>query len=220
MKLIDVRLRDAILWQYEQAKRLIGLVDLMQAGYDVTTEQFWGDWYRDVFNIDTANDFGLSVWAKILGVKTVISFDPQPAKNAFGFGVERKNFSAPTGFGSRSGGQVGLTLEQKRLVVRLRYFQLTHRPTLDNINALLKTYLWKGDNKVFVSDPQDMSIIMYTFMYQPDGGLMFLLQNMDVLPRPAGVKTGVKIVGKTSFGFGVNRANFVVPSNFGNIGVF
>lgn len=209
-------IREAILWQFETAARLIGLVDIVKAGYDKYSRDFWDKWYTDVFNIDTANDFGLGIWAKILGVKLSVSFEPQTAKVAFGFGANRNNFHAQTNFGSRAGGTAGLTTSQRRMVIRARHFQLTTRPTVDNINEFLRSYFWKGDSKVYVIDPQDMSQIVYTFLYQPDGELSFLLDNIDILPRPACVGVGINIItGDAKFGFGTNRANFNPPTNFG-----
>lgn len=217
--IIDANLRQVILWQYETATQLIGVVDLMQAGYDRLELDFWENWYWDVFNIDTANDFGLGLWSKILGVKVSVDFEAQADKEAWGVGPNRRNFSPQTNFGSRDGGTVSLTTEQKRMVIRARYFQLTNRPTLDNINEFLKRYFWRGDSRVWVHDPQDMGLILYTFQYQPDGNLSFLLENMDILPRPACVGTGVRIISKTAWGVGPNRQNFSPPANFGHIGV-
>ena len=50
-----------LLWQYNQADNLRGLLELKQVFYDREQRDFWQNWYRDVFDLRTANDFGLTV---------------------------------------------------------------------------------------------------------------------------------------------------------------
>lgn len=212
-----VDLTQSILWQYNNAENLNAIISKLCDLNDLANKKFWEDWHSNVFNINTANDFGLEVWSRILNVKAGVSFEAQPEKLAFGLGKNRKNFNAPTNFGSRDGGYVGFTTEQKRLLVKSRLFQLTQSPTLTNINRFLKENLWKDDAKVFVTDPFDMTFALYTFNYQPDANIMFLIKNTDFLPRPSTVDIDFRIVGKTSFGVSKNRANFNKPTNFGKL---
>lgn len=209
-------IKSVILWQYEEAVRYKGIIDVIQKGYDRLQSDFWEKWYQDVFNIDTANDFGLYIWSLIL--QTPVSFDFQStSKIAFGLGEERENFKPPTNFGNKNGGFVNFTTEQKRLIIKCRYFQLTHKPTIDNINTFLKHNFWKDDNKVYVMDNFEMEWITYSFFYQPNAFLDFLLNQANILPRPAGVGVKILIFSKIAFGFGENRKNFTTPSNFGKI---
>lgn len=212
---LHANLMRAILWQYEKAPKLKKLVENQERVHNELVGEFWEGWYRDVFNLDTANAFGLSIWARILDVNLSVSFDPQPEKVAFGLGPNRRNFASPSNFGSREEGQVNLNVEQVRLAIRARYFSLTNKPTIPNINRFLQRYFWRGDSQVYVTDPQDMSFVLYTFRYTPGGDLAFLLDNTDLLPRPSGVGVSYRIIGKTSFGVGPNRRNFASPSNFG-----
>ena len=67
MKLeFNVNLMRTILWQYENAPKLKALVQSEQDWANENVTEFWKDWYRDVFNLKTANDFGLNVWSRIL----------------------------------------------------------------------------------------------------------------------------------------------------------
>lgn len=217
MKDLSVDLSRVILWEYEQAENLKAIINNQNIAHNKLVNEFWSDWYRDVFNIDTANRFGLSIWARILNVDLSVEFEPQLDKVAFGVGLNRRNFAPGTNFGARDGSTVGLTTEQLRLLIRTRYFSLTERPTVTNINAFLQRYFWRGQAKVYVTGPQDMSFVLYTFNYTPDGELAFLLDNTDVLPRPSTVGVSYRIIGKMSFGVGLNRRNFAAPSNFGVI---
>lgn len=209
-------IRSVILWQYEEATRYKGIIKIIEDSYNILQVDFWEKWYKDVFNIDTANDFGLYIWSLIL--KTPVQFDfKSSSKIGFGVGPERKNFKAPTNFGNKNGGFVNFTTEQKRLIIKCRYFQISYKPTMDNINAFLKENFWKDDNRVYVLDNFDMQWITYSFFYQPDAFLDFLLNQANILPRPAGVGVKILIFSKTAFGFGKNRRNFATPSNFGLI---
>lgn len=214
--LFKADLHKAILWQYEQSPNLKALIEYKQRFYDEAVSGFWQKWYDEFYNIDTAENWGLNVWAQILNVELSKEFEPHE-KVAFGFGQNRMNFNRGN-FGSREGGLVHLTVEQKRTLIRTRYFSLTQAPTLDNINAHLAKYYSRGESKVYVVDHQDMTYITYTFFYKIDGALRFLIDEMDLLPRPSTVKVRVREVGKLAFGFGEERANFATPSNFGITG--
>ncbi|HAT1513852.1 TPA: DUF2612 domain-containing protein, partial [Morganella morganii] len=107
-----------------------------------------------------------------------------------------------------------LTPEQKRLIIRMRYFNLTQSPTVTNINEFLQRFFWNGDSKVFVLDPLDMTYMYYVFMFNPDERLRVLLENFDLMPRPSGVGVRYRVVAKIAFGTGKYRKNFL-KSNFG-----
>lgn len=203
----------AILWQYENADKLKALAHLKAAYFNQSTVSFWQNWYRDVFNIDTANDFGLLVWSRILDVPLGIDIPPSDKnKIGFGFGKKKANFKA--NFRRNADYTLSLTLDQKRMLVRMRYFNLTQSPTVTNINEFLKRFFWREDSKVFVLDPFDMTYMYYVFNFNPDERLRLLLENFDLMPRPSGVGVKYRIVTKKAFGYGQYRKNFL-KSNFG-----
>lgn len=203
----------AILWQYEDADNLKALAGYKSAYFDKSTVQFWRNWYRDVFNIDTANEFGLNIWSRILDVPLGIDVPPSDkTKVGLGFGKKKANFKA--NFRRNSDYTLSLTVEQKRLIIRMRYFNLTQSPTVTNINEFLMRLFWQEDSKVFVLDPLDMTYMYYVFNYNPDERLRLLLENFDLMPRPSGVGVKYRIVTKQSFGHGKFRKNFL-SSNFG-----
>ena len=203
----------AILWQYEDADNLKALAGYKSAYFDKSTVQFWRNWYRDVFNIDTANEFGLNIWSRILDVPLGIDVPPSDKTTVgLGFGKKKANFKA--NFRRNSDYTLSLTVEQKRLIIRMRYFNLTQSPTVTNINEFLMRLFWQEDSKVFVLDPLDMTYMYYVFNYNPDERLRLLLENFDLMPRPSGVGVKYRIVTKQSFGHGKFRKNFL-SSNFG-----
>lgn len=202
----SVNLLAAILWQYEDAEKLKALAYAKQAWTTENQTNFWLGWYRDVFNVDTANAFGLSIWGRILNVRLGVEVEPQD-KVAFGFGGFNKNFNAPSNFGVTSSGNQSLTIEQQRLVIKLRYFQLTSRGTVPEINRFMNQ-LFSSQGGVFVIDPHDMSFAIYQFNFSPDSQLRFILDEFDLLPRPAGVGVKWQVQMRPVFGFGPYNINF------------
>lgn len=60
--------KGVILWQYDHAYNLIALIDGFNKIATATVTQFW-DYFRDgVFNIMTADEFGLNVLGRIMGL--------------------------------------------------------------------------------------------------------------------------------------------------------
>jgi hypothetical protein len=208
----SVNLLRSVLWQYEGAEKLIALIKKENEWMEENNNQFWLNWIRDVFDLDTANDFGLSVWGRILNINLGFTVAPDPTKIAFGFGPNNANFSRGN-FGRIKQAELSLTTEQKRLVLKLRYRQLTTRPTVIYINRVLQDIF--GDRGlVYVADSLDMNNLIYFFGFPIDEQLRIVLEKFDVLPRPSTVGVKIQLQIRPSFGFGTNHLNF----NRGNFG--
>lgn len=201
----SVDLLRALLWQHNDAARLEGLLRQKQEWYDSNQSAFWTDWVTDVFDLRTANDFGLAVWAIILDIPlAVTSQGDAPDKPIWGFGQYRENFNNGN-FASM--GSSSLTTEQKRLVLQLRYFQLVTRGTVPEINAFL-AYIFEPLGLAYVNDGHDMTAL-YVFEFPLSSALEMVLTEYDLLPRPAGVKINYAIIGDADgFGFGRYHENF------------
>jgi len=203
----SVNLLRALLWQHNKAERLEAIMRAKQAWYDENQSEFWESWFRDVFDLRTADEFGCQVWAAILGVKLTISSDPtNPDKPTFGFAPFGQNFTNGN-FGQQGSGTISLTVEQRRLVLRLRYFQLVTRCTTPEINRFMAS-LFGPYGPVFVQDLNDMSAIVYVFGFSLGSQLRYILQQYDVLPRPATVGISYIVVARPTWGFGEFNKNF------------
>lgn len=200
----SLNLMRALLWQYNKAERLEALIQQKQDWYSLEHSGFWTNWTRDVFDLRTANDFGLAVWSIILNLPLAIAAEPDdPGKPIWGFDQYFENFENGN-FASVSG--TALTTEQKRLVLRLRYFQLVTRATVPEINAFF-SYLFAGYGPVYVNDG-DM-VALYVFEFALPESLLLVLTEYDLLPRPAGVKVdSVFTLSIGEWGFGRHYQNF------------
>lgn len=196
----------SLLWEHDNAERLKYLIKKKQEFIDVAHRDFWDGWYRDVFDVNTANDFGLEVWSRILNIRLNATIEPGSKAAVFGFGATNKNFGNGS-FYRQSAGEVGVITEQKRLIIKLRYLQLVSRATVPETNRVLKD-LFSDQGNVFVVDSNDMTFSTYFFTFAPDSQTQFILEKYDLLPRPSGVGVKYQISVRPSFGFGQFNLNF------------
>lgn len=203
--IFDSETMQAILWQYDGAERLQSLIKQKAEWYGINWEGFWHHWYWDVFNLNTANDFGLSVWAIILDLPLYTSQQPSPP-NYHNFGFANYGFNFDNGnFAVDVPVVNSLTVENKRLLLKLRYFQLTTRGAIPETNAFLARLF--GSGTAYLVDNLDMTIT-YVFTQPIAASLMYVLQNLDILPSPAGVGYNIVTLSAPSFGFDPYGLNF------------
>lgn len=138
------------------------------------------------------------------GNAVVDVFNPQLVANTAASNG-RQNFNNGN-FGVSQAG-VGLTTDQKRILLKLKYYKLISRCTVPEINARMKAILGQYGS-VYVLDGNNMRYTTYVFGFAPNSALQFILENFDVLPRPSAV--GVKYIVSTrpAFGFGSFNQNF------------
>lgn len=202
----SVNLLRALLWQYNEASRLESLLTQKQEWFNVENQGFWDDWMVDVFDLRTANDFGLAVWAIILNMPLTVSQNPdEPDKPIWGFAVDEENF---TNGNFATWIQLPLTTAQRRLILRLRYFQLVTTGAVPEINEFLR-YLFEDEGRAYVTDGLNMTA-RYVFEFGLPNEVQQVLSTFDLLPRPAGVEIDYIILPEVleTWGFGVFRQNF------------
>lgn len=208
----SVNLLAAILWQYNDATALQLIIRQKQAWYDANQQDFWQNWVTNVFNLETANAFGLSVWSVILGLPLFVSEPPTPSEfTPFGFGPYYSTFDN-SNFGTFGGETNNLPLETKRIALRLRYFQLCSSGTVPEINRFMN-YIFASYGKVILVDNLDMTQT-YVFSFTLTWDLIYLFENFDILPRPAGVKSSYRSSTEGVWGFGPGN----LPFDQGNFG--
>lgn len=195
-----------LLWQDDNAENLQALLQAKQDWYDTNHCDFWNDWIVNVFNLDTANDFGLSVWAAILDLQLFATNEPSPDDYpAFGFDSDTNRNFDNGNFATDENSDFLLTTEQKRTILKLRYFQLTTRGAIPEINRFLQ-YLF-GDSYIYALDGLDMSMT-YINTERLDPELRRAIVELDLLPRPAGVKINYVDASYKAWGFSESSFNF------------
>lgn len=200
----SVNLLRAILWQYNEATNLQALLEKEQIFYTDNQTAFWENWYRDVFDLRTANEFGLTVWSIILGQPIFLNKGPDN-RETWGFETYHVNFERGN-FGNADGSSYRLQPESARILLRLRYYQLTGSGTVPEINRILAD-VFKDLGKAYLFDNLDMTQL-YIFTFPLPSDLIFMFSNFDILPRPAGVDSDYQVIVNESWGFDEFHENF------------
>lgn len=196
----------SLIWQYNDALKLQAIIEDKQAWIDENVRTFWANWYTDVFDLRTANDFGLQVWAAILGMQFTLKENVPTL--IFGFsGSGGLNFNNSVFYPSNT--EI-LTTEQKRLILRLRYRQLTSNATIDEVQRAVGDLLPGAK----VLDKLDMSLLI-TYPTIPDALTLYILDNYDVIPRPNSVQLNRRFGYATWFGFSGSGGQNFNNSTFG-----
>ena len=200
----SVNLLQSILWQYDESTNLVSLINQKQDWYNTNQTEFWSSWYTNVFNLQTANLFGLAVWSIILNIPIFVPFEPEPEdKPLWGFNAYTtppalENTYLNYGFGnfSSQGQDIELTEEQQRFLLRLRYFKLVTRADIIDINNFLN-YLVSTSSIGFTGQIYALDGLNMTLKYIITNStfpinLLAAIVRLDVFPRPAGV--GIKSI--------------------------
>lgn len=205
----QIDLKNCIDWQRSNAEKFKCLVEKKDQWYQKNHCDFWNSYYHDTFNLDTANDFGLSVWSVILNEQVYGVVKPSD-KISWGFGVNKANFNNGN-FGVNSDTGYNFTIEQARILLKMKAFTLhmsgkVHGVGVIGINESLQKIL--GTGKMSCIDNRDMT---FTYIVYDDAlsGLSTELYKRDLLPRPVGIDIKLVIRGNVKqWGFGPNRSNF------------
>lgn len=208
----QVNLMRSILWQYEQSPKILELARKDQEWIDTYHNKFWEDWYRDVYNLKTANPFGLVVWSKILNREIIIKGN-SAAKDSFGF--DGANTPSVDNFNYNNAGfafdfsNSTVSVDTARTVLLMRWWELTSVPTIPNLNLMLKDIF--GSGRAYVAD--NWSVIPMTIIYQFNIEIPYdltnLFDNHDVLPRPSCVDVSWNSTPQKHF-------RYDAPDNFDN----
>lgn len=169
-----IDLKQCLLWQYQNSEKLKSLILSKEEWYQGHQAQFWQDWYDNVFNIETANDFGLSVWGEILNFS--------------------RNVTA------KDGSLHYLTTEQYRMILKGQLLRFGMGASAPEMNKWLST-VFAGKGACYCLDSYNMTAIPVVFRAAPNDEIKWLLGNIDFFPRPAGVGYQVRIIPNTVFGF-------------------
>lgn len=196
----------AILWQDENHSNIRSLIEKKQAWYQENHCDFWNSWVTDVFDLNTANDFGLRVWSEILDLPLYATNTPSPDDYpAFGFDSDTNQNFDNGNFAVDQNTSYLLSTEQKRILLKLRFFQLITRGAIPETNRFLSSLF--GQGLVYALDGNDMTMT-YVNTERLASELRRAIIDFDLLPRPASV--GIKYVDGSldSWGFSDSSQNF------------
>lgn len=180
-----------VLSQYANSPILTQLILNLQQCIDQT--QNLDNFFDLIWNVDTAQGYGLDVWGRIVAVNRVLHLVSGPPW--FGFAddlVTPPDYETfgPGGVGPFYGGQqltsnFILSDDGFRVLILAKAFSNICDGSILSINRLLQT-LFGVSGKAYVVDNQDMSF-NYVFEFKLSALQAAILTQSGVFPKPTGV---------------------------------
>lgn len=171
--------------QYANSPVITGMITAFNAAMDMT--QLLDEFYDMMWNILTAEDYGLDVWGRIVGVSRTISI---PGSVQY-LGFEEAG-SSWTGFNQGilfSGGLLTTNFvlqdgDFRRLILAKAAGNVSDG-SIQSVNAILLK-LFPGRGVCYVQDNQNMTLT-YVFKFALTPVEIAIVSQLNVLPNAAGV---------------------------------
>lgn len=172
------------------------LVQLIRNFWEYIDQQPNFDSFFDlIWNIDTAQGYGLDVWGRIVGVSRVIPVEFDDLY--LGFEEGNPNNRAPFNTAPMFTGSTPLTSNfiltdaQFRLLIFAKALSNISDGSIPAINQLLLN-LFPGRGNCYVTDGLDMTMT-YTFEFALSPVELAIVESSGVLPKPVGVSAEVVV---------------------------
>jgi len=199
-----------IISQFQPGPSLSQLIDNLDEYLDPTADLI--AFYDNVWNVDTANDFGLNIWGRIVGVSRVIPIagtngafgfsnsDSPPDWENFGSNVTSASTAGgPFYAGGASTGSYTLNTESYRTLILAKALANIVATTTPALNQLVQN-LFPGMGRAFVTDNLNMTMT-YVFEFALTPIQYAILAYSGVLPHPGGVGVNILVIPGGFFGF-------------------
>lgn len=174
-----------IISQYSNSPILTAMIESFNAAMDPT--ELLDDFYDLIWNVLTAEGYGLDVWGRIVGVDRAVNVSQ--AGEYLGFQEPGNDW---TGFnqgifysGPVLTNNILLTDAQFRPVVLAKAATNIWDGSIPGLNTILLA-LFKGRGQVYAADNQNMSIT-YTFDFALTALDSAIISGSGALPQPTGV---------------------------------
>lgn len=149
-----------------------------------------GSFYDLIWNVDTAQGYGLDIWGRIVGVTRTIFV---PAGSFFGFEeatpTSKPFNTAPFYAGPSSTNNYQLSDDSFRTLIFAKALANISDGSIPSINQILLN-LFSGRGNCYVTDGEDMTMT-YTFEFVLSAVEQAILQQSGVLPKPVGVSATI-----------------------------
>lgn len=177
-----------VISQYANSPVLLEVLGNMASYIDPTVniDRF----FRLIWNVDTAEGYGLDVWGRIVGVSRVLQlpldedyFGFEEATDAFGFN------QAPFFNGNVLTSNFSLSDTAYRKLILAKALANISDGSIPGINQILIN-LFSDYGNCYVTDGNDMTMT-YTFSASLSPVDFAIVSQSGVLPRPAGVSVSI-----------------------------
>ena len=174
-----------IISQYSNSPALTQWITNINAVIDPTYDL--ENFYDLIWNIQTAQGYGLDVWGRIVGIGRVLAVSATPFFGYTGpLGHSGDSFTAaPFYEGEPTTTNYSLTDEAYRQLILAKAAANITNGSIQAINQILMN-LFAGRGNAYVIDNGDMTMV-YKFNFHLEPFEVTIVQGSGVLPTPAGV---------------------------------
>jgi len=219
-----LNVEQTIMSQYANSATLVQLIQNMNGYIDPTADI--QNFYNLVWNVDSAEGFGLDIWGRIVGLPTGRIIPIPGTSGAFGFQNDDfppdwqnfGNINQPGTGGPFFNGEIttgGYRLNDGSFLTLILTKALANivATTIPALNQLIQN-LFPGRGRCYVLDKGNMAM---TFVFEFPLSIVeyAILAFSGVLPTPTGVKFNIIVVPAGTFGF-AEQGPLVEPFNFGS----
>lgn len=182
-----INVEQTIISQYANSPIIVQLIQGINKYIDPRADI--DNFYNTVWNVDTAQGFGLDIWGRIVGVSRLLQI---PATNAYlGFneavpGAYAFN-DAPMWDGSPPATNAYFLADSAyRTLILTKAMANILQPSAPALNQLLQNF-FAGRGRVYVNDLGGMAF-RYTFEFDLTSYEYAIITQSGAFPRPAGVR--------------------------------
>lgn len=179
--------RQTLLAQYANSPTIVALIDSFEDWFGITLDL--ENFYDYVWNVLTAQGFGLDIWGRIVGIGRVF---PIVDTGYFGFDEAGDALGFNQGaFWSGNTVNANFALSDaayRRLILAKAYSNIIDG-SIPSINKLLQI-MFPNRGNAYVVDNAD-GTMTYKFDFVLTGIDLTLVLNSGVLPHPTGIKVNV-----------------------------
>lgn len=209
---------DTILTQYAGSPKLRALIETFNETMDFS--DFTEEFLTTLWDVSTAQGYGLDVWGRIVGVSRFLNVEENPITFGFDEAYVSASASSPKPFneapfynGVAATSTVELADDAYRTLIMAKAMSNITDCSIPNINRLLR-YLFSGRGDVFVAINGVMSI-RYVFSFELTPVEEAIMLNSNAVTKPAGVSVDLMSLDFNNT-FGFNEQN-LQPFNSGTL---
>lgn len=196
-----LKVERTIISQYANSPTLNALIENMNEYIDPRVNMT--NFYDFVWNVDTAQGFGLDIWGKIVGVSRLLKIPGNTKTLGFAnadFPPDWAPFNQGTWYtGVNSGQAFILPDDTYRTLILTKALANIVATTAASMNRLIQN-LFPGRGVAYVIDNGGMSMTFY-FEFDISTAEYAILTQSGALPHPAGVRFNVVVLPAGTFGF-------------------
>lgn len=179
-----------IIAQYANSPILVSWIESFNDAMDLSGPMT--SFYDLIWNVLTAQGYGLDVWGRIVGVERAIQIPG--VVTLFGFNEAGTSWTGFDQGGFYSGENINqnyvLTDADFRTLILAKAAGNISDGSIPSVNQILMT-LFKGRGDCYVADGLDMTLT-YTFTFPLTPVELAIVSQLNVLPNPAGVVINIQ----------------------------